>query len=207
MTYHGYHPDTSARLHSPALPGSRSCYAPRRDLLRLLWPAALRGILLPLPEPLWSGRPLAVPRSHSRPRMRGGEFAHQGVKDGSLPGGGGGERPRASAARVPLCPFTALHQLLGTHPIVVGPLFAFQDGSYLTRARLGHILRGAFPSSCDLNTHSFRIGGASAPGSMGFSSVMIQALGRWRGDSFRRYVQLPSKYVFHAQLRMLKFSE
>ena len=106
-----------------------------------------------------------------------------------------------------LCPFTALHQLLGAHPTFVGPLFAFQDGSYLTRARLGHILRGAFPSSCDLNTHSFRIGGASAAGAMGFSSAMIQALGRWQGDSFRRYVQLPAKYVFHAQLSMLKFSE
>ena len=41
-----------------------------------------------------------------------------------------------------LCPFIALHQLLGAHPTFVGPLFAFQDGSYLTRARLGHILRG-----------------------------------------------------------------
>ena len=36
-----------------------------------------------------------------------------------------------------LCPFTALHQLLGAHPTFVGPLFAFQDGSYLTRAPLG----------------------------------------------------------------------
>ena len=134
------------------------------------------------------------------------EFAHQGVKDGSLPGGG--RRPCASAARASaLCPSTALHQLLGTHPTFVGPLFAFQDGSYLTRARLGQILRGNFPSPCDLNTHSFRIGGASAAGAMGFSSAMIQALGRWKGDSFRRYVQLPANYVFHAQLRMLKFSE
>ena len=42
---------------------------------------------------------------------------------------------------------------------------------------------------------------------MGFSSAMIQALGRWKGDSFRCYVQLLTKYVFHAQLCMLKFSE
>ena len=48
-TDHGYHPDPSARLHSPALPGSRCCHVPRRDLLRLLWPAALRRILLSLP--------------------------------------------------------------------------------------------------------------------------------------------------------------
>ena len=121
--------------------------------------------------------------------------------------GGGGSSVRLCRTGSALCPFTALHQLLGTHPTFVGPLFAFQDGSYLTRAHLGHILRGAFPSSCDLNTRSFCIGGASAAGAMGFSSAMIQALGRWKGDSFRRYVQLPAKYVFHAQLRMLKFSE
>ena len=36
-----------------------------------------------------------------------------------------------------LCSFTALHQLLGTHPTFAGPLFAFQDGSYLSWARLG----------------------------------------------------------------------
>ena len=122
-------------------------------------------------------------------------------------GWGRGESVRLCCTGSALCPFTALHQLLGTHPTFVGPLFAFQDGSYLTRACLGHILRGAFPSSCDLNTHSFRIGGASAARAMGFSSSMIQALGQWRSDSFRRYVQLPSKYVFQAQLRMLKFSE
>ena len=121
--------------------------------------------------------------------------------------GGGGASVRLCHTSPALCPFTALHQLLGAHPTFVGPLFAFQDGSYLTRARLGHILRGAFPSSCDLNTHSFRIGGASAAAAMGFSSAMIQALGRWRGDSFQRYVQLPAKYVFHARLRMLKLSE
>ena len=44
--------------------------------------------------------PLAVPRSHSRPRPRGGEFAHQAVKDGSLLGWGA--HPCASAARAPL---------------------------------------------------------------------------------------------------------
>ena len=75
------------------------------------------------------------------------------------------------------------------------PVFAFRDGSYLTRARLGHILHAAFHSYCDLNTHSFRIGGASAAGAMGFSSAMIQALERLQSDSFRRYVQLPSKCV------------
>ena len=50
----------------------------------------------------------------------GWEFAHHGVIDRSLPGGGGGVRaplPR----RLRFCPFTALHQLLGTHPTFAGP--------------------------------------------------------------------------------------
>ena len=104
-------------------------------------------------------------------------------------------RPCTSAAPAPFCPFTVLYQLLVTHPTFAGSLFAFRDGSYLTRARLGHILHPAFHSSCDLNTHSFRIGDASAAGTMGFSSAMIQALWRLQSDSFRRYVQLPSKCV------------
>ena len=82
---------------------------------------------------------------------------------------------------------------LGLHPALHGPLFA--------------ILRAAFSSSCGLNTHSFRIGGASAAGVLGMSASMIRALGRWMGDSCQRYVQLQEKYVFHAQLRMLKFAE
>ena len=57
-------------------------------------------------------------------------------------GGGVGWSVRLCRTGSALCPFTALHQLLGTHPTFVGPLFAFQDASYLTRARLGHILRG-----------------------------------------------------------------
>ena len=101
----------------------------------------------------------------------------------------------ASAAPAPFCPFTALHQLLGTHPTFASLLVAFRDGSYLTRARLGHILHAAFHSSCDLNTHSFRIGGTSAAGAMGFSSAMLQAPGQLQSDSFRHYAQLPSKCV------------
>ena len=85
-------------------------------------------------------------------------------------GGGGGESVR-------LCRTGSILSLHRVTPVawrtlhLRRPVFAFQDGSYLTRARLGHILHAAFHSSCDLNTHSFRIGGASAAGAMGFSSA------------------------------------
>ena len=105
--------------------------------------------------------PPAVQRSHSRPRTRGGDLRITASQTDPFRGGGGGggvESVRLCRTGSVRCPFTALHQLLGTHPTFAGPLFAFRDGSYLPRARLGHILRAAFHSSCDLHTHSFRIG-------------------------------------------------
>ena len=98
----------------------------------------------------------------------GWEFAHHGVKDRSLPGGGGSVRFCRTGSVLSLHRVTpvAWHT-----PHLRRPVFAFRAGSYLTRARLGPILHAAFHSSCDLHTHSFRLGGASAAGAMGFSSA------------------------------------
>ena len=115
-----------------------------------------------------------------------------------------GHPPAPLPDRIPLCPYATLLRYLGLHPTLRGPPFAFQAGGFHTRARLAAILRAAFSSSCGLNTHSFRIGGASER--VRWASV-IRAWGRLKADSYRRCVQIPDKYVFHAQLRTLKFAD
>ena len=72
------------------LPGSQRYHAPRCNLLCLLLACCALRDTAPLLSALRPGCPPAVQRSHSRPRMQGGEFAHHGVTDRSLLGGGGG---------------------------------------------------------------------------------------------------------------------
>ena len=42
----------------------------------------------------------------------------------------------------------------------------------------------------DFTSHSLRIGAATRAAEVGFSSALIQILGRWRSDSFKLYVQM-----------------
>ena len=59
-----------------------------------------------------------------------------------------------------LCPVKALSDYLSIHPTKEGPLFTYEDGSYLTRRRLNTLLKLAFSSfNQPISSHSFRIGG------------------------------------------------
>ncbi len=40
-----------------------------------------------------------------------------------------------------------------------------------------------------INTHSLRSGGANALALAGYSDMQIQKMGRWRGATFKEYVQ------------------
>lgn len=101
-----------------------------------------------------------------------------------------------------LCPVTTLHwYYLQCHH--TGPLFTFLDGSYLTRATLSSILQQCLPN-INLNTHSFRIGGASTAHAAGISETTIQTLGRWASDAYRLYIQCPDKTIQQAQNIMSK---
>ena len=92
-----------------------------------------------------------------------------------------------------LCPVRASlnYYLLSTQ---VGPVFQFEDESLLTRARLSSIIQQALPG-INLNTHSFRIGGASTAHAAGIPDSTIQALGRWSSDAYRIYLRIPSKTI------------
>ena len=41
---------------------------------------------------------------------------------------------------------------------------------------------------CQFNTHSFRTGAATTAKHVGVSNLHLKALGRWRSDSYLKYV-------------------
>ena len=95
-----------------------------------------------------------------------------------------------------LCPRAAMMAFVGHRGLHFGPLFTYKDGSYLTRSRFAAFLKNIFHSEV-INTHSFRIGGATALSLAGFSDSQIQLIGRWRSNSFTRYLRLNEK-IWHS---------
>ena len=101
-----------------------------------------------------------------------------------------------------LCPVHALVKYLLRRGASVGPLFVFQNGAFLTRDRIVDILSRALPSVIDINTHSFRRGGASALAAAGTPDHIIQVLGRWKSNAFTRYIQLTDEFIVNAHRSM-----
>ena len=95
----------------------------------------------------------------------------------------------------------ATHRCSYTH----GPLFRLSNGSLLSRQRLSGYLQAALPS-LNLNTHSFRIGGASAAAAMGIPDSTIQILGQWASNAYRTYLRLPDSTTQHACVEMAQSS-
>ena len=101
-----------------------------------------------------------------------------------------------------VCPVAAMRRFLSLRGPASGPLFTFQDGSLLTRTVMSNLLATCFPGS-SLDTHSFRIGGASALSSGGLPDATVQILGRWTSNCFQRYLHFSDAAVCDAMLRMV----
>lgn len=95
-----------------------------------------------------------------------------------------------------LCPVAAVLGYLAIRPQRPGPLFIFEDGSPLTRAKLVTQLRDALAragiSTTGYSGHSFRIGAATTAAQAGLSDSLIQTLGRWRSAAFTAYIRTPT---------------
>ena len=92
------------------------------------------------------------------------------------------------------CPVSAMqHYLECCRTPPSRPLFHFRNGMPLTAKKFRAIVRfnlkslGFNPSL--FNTHSFRIGAATAAAKAGMSSSTIMELGRWCSDAFHSYVR------------------
>ena len=92
------------------------------------------------------------------------------------------------------CPVQAMLSYLG-HCKASGsrPLFHMKSRGHLTatffRHTLHRILRKSGFSPSHFNTHSFRIGAATAAAKAGLSSTEIMQLGRWRSSAFQGYIR------------------
>ena len=101
-----------------------------------------------------------------------------------------------------LCPVRALYNYMMIHPQPLGPLFIFSTGAFLIRADVIDLLRVSLPGMPLINTHSFRIGGASAAASAGVPDSTIQILGRWSSDAYRRYLRISDETVCDISSRL-----
>ena len=94
-----------------------------------------------------------------------------------------------------LCPVNALLNYLQVRPPTQGPLFVFEDGTYLSRQKLICALNGTLVAAgIDpdfYKVHSFRIGAATTVATMGVQYSLIQKLVRWTSDGFRLYIRTP----------------
>lgn len=93
----------------------------------------------------------------------------------------------------PLCPVEAVKKFVkrrGTEP---GPLFLHYNGSFLSRFQFNKILLMALsiadPKQANIQTHSFRIGGATNAMAKGVPYEKIQEMGRWKSNVAKRYIR------------------
>ena len=92
-----------------------------------------------------------------------------------------------------LCPVAALQSYVGVRGGVPGPLFALDSGAPVTRQLFVSVLEAVIKKSnlnkMSLNTHSFRIGGATYAARRGMTQLQIQRLGRWSSNAYMKYLR------------------
>ena len=93
----------------------------------------------------------------------------------------------------PRCPVSILQAYLSVRGRHAGPLFCRPDLTPITRSEFSVKLAG-FVSSLgwsNIKPHSFRIGAATTASANGVPETLIQQLGRWRSDAFKKYIRVP----------------
>ena len=109
---------------------------------------------------------------------------------------------RMAANGTILCPVQAMISFTAIHPTKSGPLFCFNNGSFLTRSDMNKILRDISNGAANISSHSLRIGAASTAAAMGYPKYLIQSMGRWSSDCFRRYIRLSNTTIKNASRAM-----
>ncbi|KAL5505879.1 hypothetical protein EMCRGX_G007418 [Ephydatia muelleri] len=95
------------------------------------------------------------------------------------------------------CPVAAMEAYRGCCrcPIQPSPLFHFRDGRPLTsmsfRSTFLSLVEQCGYNPAQYNTHSLRIGAATAAARAGLPTETIQKLGRWRSSAYQTYTRHP----------------
>ena len=91
------------------------------------------------------------------------------------------------------------------------PMFQFKNGTPLSQRTLASNLHtildlcGLQPNN--YNTHSFRIGAATTAAAAGLPAWLIKILGRWRSDSYERYIHLPQATILQVPTTMVAYHQ
>ena len=93
-----------------------------------------------------------------------------------------------------VCPVKHLIAYLNIRPKILGPLFCHFNQKTVTRYQISAVLKFALSfngyNPDNYNTHSFRIGAATTAALMGKTDDEIKLMGRWKSDTFRRYIRI-----------------
>ena len=96
-----------------------------------------------------------------------------------------------------ICPVKAIPPYLAIRKNCPGPLFIQEDGKMLTWQMFSSIVKGILArlslSEGNYNTHSFRIGAATAAMEAQIPEAHIKMLGRWRSDAYQLYIRTPAE--------------
>ncbi|SOV01394.1 uncharacterized protein UDID_17647 [Ustilago sp. UG-2017a] len=188
----------------PTAPGGPPLGSPQ-----YLWPRLLahwHRSQAPLQEAADDPPPLASPGGAT-------EFAEVRLPRSKTDPFGQGVDLVVPRTRSPVCPYAALHVLCTGRP-ASAPLFGLGNGfTPFSRTRFLTVLRLlltclGLPAS-GYAGHSFQCGAASWASFVGAPDSVIQTLGRWSSECFRRYVDKPpaekgrlsSSFVFGSPAR------
>ena len=98
-----------------------------------------------------------------------------------------------------ICPVKAILPYLALRGSKLGPLFMTDKDIPLTRqsfsTSLSAILAATKLDHHKYNTQSFKIGAATSAKLAGASELDIKMLGRWRSNTFERYIRTPREYL------------
>ena len=94
------------------------------------------------------------------------------------------------------CPVDLLSKYLALRGSGPGPIFITVDGLPVSPSNFSQRLSAAV-QLCGLapsryKGHSFRIGAASYAADQGWSDAHIRVLGRWKSNTFQRYIRVPT---------------
>ena len=104
-----------------------------------------------------------------------------------------------------LCPVAALLAFVAVRPSVAGPLFVFEDGSFLSRDKLVSAVQSALrQAGIDYKGHSFRIGAATTAAEVGLEDSMVKMLGRWESSAYKRYIRTPRETLAALSARLVQ---
>ena len=96
----------------------------------------------------------------------------------------------------PICPVSLLADFLKIRGSGTGPLFCYPRGLPVSPGHFRSLLAAAVArcgrSDLKITPHSFRIGAATHAAAQGLSTTLIQSMGRWKSDAFRRYIRIPA---------------